>query len=701
MDINEIPKYAIDTKNEFSKTRTEATNFPLKLFPYDAFDEQNDTLGFSSKEGFISTVLQNTIGTPQYDISLRPSVIVETTDFSVNARWIKNITNYNQREEDITSLIYSQERPVYQIDTELDLRDKLIFWTQESIYGDIGEEDIQLLIEKDIPVFEVDSYDPQYDENGIFQYATLILKRIVSFKAKLDNNDSSGNYQYIEFNFYRADVQPQNARRVRITYKSKPINWLYEIKDGAETIIDWQKTPNTKGFPLISPFLPRKLGGTTLNFAPSWVNEIGYWNANYEIWNVNQKGGFIPNTERTIYADEDGQLKGNVPTAETTYIEGAIPFRNYKETLFEFSLLSGFQTQREDLFRVTSQALDFSSPFNFMGYKVKTSISQFDAFSLTRPENNSNAVWETWEDQSLFYGDSATNGYSVVGIDSTYQTTIGFAFENNKVIDDELIYPEQYFINVINVLKGNATIYGEVVTERPPAIYDGDFDFKPNPKSWDLNELKQYTGIFYLDDEQSVISLRNGNSTELELPNVLTNDLPPTTSERIVVGNILNTYFELVYGSSINVKQRLCGRNWYRNYNENWVDEIEFGSNAEVITTMTMLYTGGYEYEMEWFQNTYEDSLINGDIPCEFSFLEGQTFKLPPLTYRASNRRGNPLSYGETKIWGTGTTQSKNKNILRKSNKIAVENNEKTLINIHTGEKIKNQQYTKGGKNGK
>ncbi len=673
----EIPKVFRDNQKKYKDTIKNATNFPLKLFPLEAGNQETGT-GFTSKEDFIASIIGSGERNPQ--ISLRPSTEIATDDFSVNARWISNITNYSNKEDDIASLIYSQERPTYQIDTELNVRDKVVFFTQESIFGSVIESGKPLL-PKDFPVFMIDSYNPQYDEFGVFQYATLTLKRVVSYKVKETNLvDGNTSNTYTKFDFYAIDVQPKNVKRMRITWNSKPINWLYNILDGSENIIPWKTTPNTKGLPKITPFLPRKESGTKINFVPSWINEIGYWTANEKKYKINDVRGWTYTTINKDQVRKDGTIDTEFPFFEDTtpskgLIEGTLIYPSYyKTTQISFALTDGASKIRDDHFDILKTILDFSSPFNFMGYKLAENRNDIGDYKLPRPENSEIAAWKTTKDQTLFYGDAVSNlAVAVDLVASPAWTHISQLRINGK--------SKTYIDTSLDILNGSAVMFGEIITTKPDNVYMKDFDFSPNPKNWNEEEIKKYTGVIY-DIDLTI----DGSSSELELPPVNGENLNTSIVRKEYS---LGRFFQMEYLTSAKIKTRTCGRDWYKNYNENWVFEIEFADNIDVINQIIMKYFGGYEYKLEFFQNSYIESFTQGDEYCKFEYL-GTEYKLPPLTYSASNKR-NPLSYGETKIYGTGGT-SKSQQILIEANEKLIKKNSKTLYHIKTGKKVKNQR---------
>ncbi|MFV0535638.1 MAG: hypothetical protein ACK5MR_18620 [Cumulibacter sp.] len=104
-----------------------------------------------------------------------------------------------------------------------------------------------------------------------------------------------------------------------------------------------------------------------------------------------------------------------------------------------------------------------------------------------------------------------------------------------------------------------------------------------------------------------------------------------------------------------------------------------------------MRYFGGYSYVIEDFENSYEDSLIRGDIPCKTTY-SGVEIDVPAFEFRAENRRGNLRSTLTSKVYGsTSSTRA----TLAKQNKKLRENNSKYIYNIDNGKKIKNKNYKK------
>jgi len=119
--IRQIPEKFIDKAKEFADSRLEAITFDKKIFVYDGFGPEGQ--GFPTQEDFVSI---HSTGGGDYIITMFPSTQLPTNVFNLKAKFIKNIVNYNQKPDDISSLIYSKEMPKYMIDRELDLRDKMI-----------------------------------------------------------------------------------------------------------------------------------------------------------------------------------------------------------------------------------------------------------------------------------------------------------------------------------------------------------------------------------------------------------------------------------------------------------------------------------------------------------------------------------------------------------------------------------------------
>ena len=692
-NIKRIPKFAVDNKNKFSETQFQATNFPISLYPYDGFDEGSGT-GFSSKEGFIGTVI-STQQAPIFEISLSPSARIITKDFTVKAKYIKNITSYSQKVDEIASVIYSQSRPVYHIKNELDLRDILTFWTTEDI---MNSKDTSLKISDDVEIYVVDSYDPQYDGNGVFQYATLTLKRVISYQARKTSQDGSGKFEYIEFNWYRKNIQPTNVKRHRRVWKSRPILWLSDYKNGDNVSSKWKWTPHTKGAPLVNPFLPIKGGGTELAFIPSWINEMGYWQANQMKIGVSSKGWPLITFNRNVYIENilgnsyiwistDGIFKESVNGGLANIIG-----QERKNDSFYFGSkyrinrvatfgIFGGDGQRQNLFDLTFPTMDLATPFNFFGYRPQQKFLSHGGSDLPRPDHSNNAAWKNTLSQSYAFFD--------VLIDyQQYAAAQSLAWYPSDVVRNENGEKNMKRIST-EIVNGASEMFGFQLTTKPPSTYESNFDTSSHPRDWNLDDMLRYTGVFFSETR----ILLDGSLNEFNLPAIKPSDLL-TSSKTVEVSWIFGQTITSHFGLATNVKSRASKNSWYLNNGKEWIEEKEFDKVIDKLISYEAKYFGGYEYTDYWYSNSYEDSLIAGDTPCTYTF-NGKEFAIPGLLSRAANRRGNPLSYGEKKIWGTQDSLSfqAKQDIITKRNIKEEINNSKTLININTGKRIKNKKF--------
>lgn len=682
--FRDIPPFFIEDQRKYQDTIKNATHYPQKLFLWDGFDKDG-IVGYSSKEDFIAQIETGAIA--EYDISMFPSQQTETADHSVRVRYEKNIVNYNQREDSVASLIYSQERPTYQTDIELDLRDRLIFATQEDIFGEanFGEP-----VPKDVPVFIIDNWDPQVNEFGVFQYAIITLRRIAGFKVK-----GTSDKTQIQFNFILGSAQPQNVKRARITWKSKPILWDLGFLDADNTRVPWKHTPATTGKPFITPFLPKM--GTKLNFIPSFLNEIAYWSTNYSKWRYEMissaliNSGYYWKTNNNASSLRDGNpgghIQGNYSWANTPLKHQKAPIPDTEYRMFYISITSRSNNEinryRRELYAIEAESMYLMSPFNFVGAVIETNIEGSNQLTLPRKQDQYEAVWKTFKDETYWMVDMV-QAVSQEGVDVPYTSSISEIVLNNptKIVDI-----------AEDLVNGEATMYGTTLNSNPPAVYDKDFDTLDDPQEWSKENMLPYVGVVYLDEDDGAFG-KDGSSAFFEIDKIDASQYPVAATNEVELIDFFNDSMRIQYASAIseNLKARTAGRDWYVNYDENWVSEVEFENPISILTSLPMSYFGGYEYTIEWFQNSYEDSLIDGDIPCTFEF-DGKTYVLPASTNRAANRRGVVKALGETKIYGSGGT--KTNDVLFEANKKAIENNEKKVYDLDTGKRIDNIHYRK------
>ena len=657
---------------------------PLRLFQYDGANKATGQ-GFGSNEEFIGNFLE-TEGAFEVDISLFPS----TSKYPVfEAKFISNIANYNQRPDDIASLIYQQDRPQFLINKEMDFGDDLRFITLFSIYESSPEEDPSVNIK--LKKFVVESYVPTYAEDGSFISATLTLRRVVSYVIKKIKEDGSGAFNYNKFNFFKIPVQPLAPKRIKIEMEATTIFWGIDLKNESGVSIDFnysEKMIDEYNFvPLISPFLPKNSAGNTLNFVPLWPAQTGYNNTNSEDGiGVRTKNIVGSNGEQTSNIDEEF----NFENEDSTRTKGLIPERRYLYTNARTLTGRGIaDKRRKENFAQIWKLLDFSTPFNAFGYDLAKTIEEADSSKLPRIENTTGAPWKNYKEQLLYYYDLVQNIEDVV-VEVEVRTYAsrdqdGGAGGGTKITKE--IKP-QYYENSLISLKRSGTILGESISTFPDDIIKDQFDFSGNPNTWNKEEIKKYLGVVFVSRDQG--STTPPYNVRGICP-ILNYQIPldkykVSQTNSISGGSAIGASFLYDYYNTTLIKSIETGINFYSK-GKSIVVELEWDSDPTLITEFTMRYFGGYQFTISYFQNTYEDSLTQGDILCQYE-LNGEVFDLPPLTYKADNLSGAPRKTKRDIIYGSGN-ESPIVGLIQKSNLKRVNDGKKTIIDIKTGKKIK------------
>lgn len=686
-NFRKIPKFFVEDQLKFKDTIKNATHYNKTLYFWDSGTLANpDENNYTSKQNFISSIREGGIK----NISLVPSEKTHYGNYT-KGRYIKNITNYNQRENDTASLIYSQERPVYQIDSELDLGDELV-WITERYVEQNGEQ-----IDDDILVFLIDSYNPQYDEFGAFQYATLTLKRIASWK--ISGKNASGEEIPTQFIFNGGNVAPKNVKRLRISTKGKVVNFgliVNNLDDGLPS--DYSFTENTDGIPYYSPFLPR-VDGSKISFIDLWLNEIGFINLTHSYINNSRNSGLSSGAvagESNQKANDKGSLPNQYGDNQVGFGKegiGAIPNQDYRYLwagIAEVLGLGDDEQMKEQMGVGMVKALEYVSSFNSNGYTLSTtdgeSVSQGAGFPLPRVYNQEQSAWKTFENETLFkfdalYGEVEASfiigGDEIDGIVSLPKQDIG----------------SQYETKAKEIIAGSTTIVGQdIPVFTNTTITQKDvFDISGKPSEWSKEDIAKWMGVIFVDEYPRV----DGSSPYLETGSLDLSQVEQgstfTLQAKFLIG-MGKMYYE--YLTNETSKGRKIGVDFYKDegYASGETDdvnqfgrviEIEFPNNIN-IQSIDWKQFGGYEYTLEWFSNSIEDSAIEGDKYC----IDPDTgLQLTPSSNRAPNRRGTPYGANVNITYAVSDGARK---VLNAENKRRIENNEDTLINTNTGDYVKN-----------
>ncbi len=686
----EIPDVVIEKFKDNASTRLEATSFNQRITLYSAYDE--DTLsGYETEEDFVR-LINTTSTTTEFDVSLKPTT--KLPNATIPAKYISNQTMVKPDIYDAASLIFTQKRPVYYSNVELTKNNQLLFATiNQSIYTD--DNTVNNLVSKDVEIFVIDTLDPQYDENGKFQYTKITLKKVQQYVARKgktlegDNNSQDiSTSQYIVINFYKTNIQPRNWKRRRITFKDKPIFWELQMFDEDGLAIDWKLAYNviTIGNDCIQPYVP-KLEGNGATFYPIWSNEVLWMTENFNKFSVYTTNLIYTKGNANVDNRENCEIYTDGGSGDTAKAEWAVN-TDYKYAEFQTSLFSGGgASKRNDLIQfgnwILSSDNSLSPSFNCMNYNVAiNNTSQTNSSSLIRREQQADAPWTTWKYESTFTYDLVSNVLDLAVYDASElyiarpiktinagHKTIPLVPLNPELELNKTTYRAKRRTLIENLLKKKATLMGEDMSSRPPDVIPASFDISGNPQKWNKEELKSWTGWIPTNfDAKGVI-----NEFVETQPQVGAINTPTIKYQLGRAG--------FTFANANNIKTRTITKNFYQETTNGFILEIESETPFN-ITQFDMRYFGGYEYTIEDFQNTYADMGEEyNDIPCVDD--EGNPLV---FTYQAENRRGNPRALLTSKIYsGTSTA----KKILIDANRKKVAKGEKELYNVNTGEKIK------------
>lgn len=695
----EIPKYAIKQQKKYAATHLEATNFPSVINFYDSVLTEGNGAAYQYEED-LAEVINTTSSTTEIIVGLSTTTIIPNS--RVNARYISDEKFKKTDIYDASSLLYTERKPVFYSNTEIKKINRLIFATiDETIYS--GDEGTNSEISRDIEIFVIENVEPQYDENGKFQYTKIVLKKIQrqlarrGTSSKTEEGITTTVDNYINITFTLGSIQPRNWKRRKITFTTKPILWEIAIVDEGDITRPWVFSDREKVKEEIhyQPFLP-KLQNNYISFIPIWSNEIAWWNAFYDYANSNTSN-LVRGKEEVYPYGSDNELEVSSAGTDTSPSMWNMSNTWYNGSYFQTSRISGDEDEKQD------DLVDFmndiltaeSSPistFNVMNYSAIDVDDSVSSTSLGRRENQASAVWYTRRYDSIFSYDMSSNLNPYVALYYSHQiffseasltrdldsNSTNFQFDINE-------YEENMVNNIQDLLQGRASILGESINERPPDVITSSFDTSGKAQNWDKDEIKKWLGWYpssYRSSSWLLGSLEN--LLNAAWPDEF--DLTQTSRKKYGAGNAAYTFPD---GS--NIKLRDTEYNFYSSNGEEWTLEIEVEDGIALnMTQFDIRYFGGYSYKIEDFQNTKAEAEENdGDVYC----LDEQGNNL--ITYYVAENRKRPTRFLTSKVYASSSEATR---ILKEANVKLLATNSKWIYDLNNGKKIKNIQYKKGGK---
>lgn len=716
----EIPKHVLDKIKNSAETKSiQDLSFPEKLYFYDGTREANGVIsGFNSNEDFLSSVLEN--NNTEIFISLFPSTILNTDKGYVDAKYEKNVVNYNQRKDDLPSLIYGQKRPKFVIREQLDIQNKFILVSRETLNTDSN------IVPTDIDIFVIDNYDEKYDDNGVFDHAIITLEKVASYLTR--NKTSDGSDITYKFIFTLGSAQPLNASKLKLTFFSRPIIWGLEIKDNADQEIDFNITEETINDWNFDVFLPTR-DGNKLRFTPAWSIERTFiefgiaknntnlsfkqvYDSRLDVSGYRDEGGNYE--EGTIYytkGDPTGEGKRpkylffasaeeqpELPTHKQTGNVWDGPRYNVFKTEWDSFLEVGGAPDNQEwenyVFEKSKSILNNILPFSSTGLKnVITDKNLVSDNSLPRKENQQNALWLTFKNESIMFLDIVYVARRIKDA-FIFRTTTACLYSsgiNNQKFKNDMIYfggkalPSWIgdytpFVGSDREkevkqerLKGITTWMGETIDSYVPDVINDSFDFSPAVVDWNKTELKKHLGLY-------PNKLLNIDSSQLEEE---ARGISISKTTELQWGIDGTNRFSLGYKNFETLKSYKMRQDFYKNENGEYVLELEWEGEFQ-IQSFLMKYFGGYQYLMEWFD-------ANGNYAKYIGF-DGIEHELGPQLKIADNRKGNPRQTITNQVYGASPTLNE---ILLDDYKEKVESNAKWVINPQTGKKEKNKLFRK------
>lgn len=720
-----------ELRQEFGKTNIDKAMLNKRLFAYDAFQQDDETgeySGFVNEDSFVSLVVQNeTQGV--FNISLTPSTLFEKPVLNVQQKQSKEI--YSQDESNFATWFYSKERVVLLTDFQLKLNKKLVFFTFESIYRLSELEDgSPTNIINDQDVFVVDSYEEELNSDGSFRNGILTVKKVNPFITRKTIQDGEGNTIIIgiEINFLKVPLQPKNVRRIRRTYSARPLIRNLSILDGQGLSVNWKFTPNNNngdGKQWSKHLMPWKRSSNSVSFIPVWTQEFKYWQrvVKDEIIRFNAISNLLVSARYDlIEVKNNGEIKPLSKQGDG--LNKAVPVNIYKSPYADAIGVGSIND--DDFEELAIQTLDFLLPDGYDLFGLRKGDGTSSGGNIVPRKEGSDGWWFSQKEELLYFNDFGlltyvdliTIGESGLVLNFNHPNLI-LKNDRNYDYDDGSVgeYDEYYDLtidktgnietnftkNIALLLQGLLVWNGTSWTELPPnSLTEDAIDFNVPTDKYDTNGLNKSIWIYPLSiNEVWDIS----QSTDIS------NEIGKTSTKEIIDFPILQYEYNMDYLISNSWKQPFLANSLFTKKDpqgKKYVIEQEFDINIPLITQDNGNLYGGYTETIEYFSNSYDDSINKDgtlenpiDIPITVDLsIFGKEFEIdyPIQEYVAENLKGNPLSASYNRVYGT--TQSplstffninKNKKVIDKkelkSKKIKIEDLSKLFKEIEDGKR--------------
>lgn len=686
------PRFISNIQQRLGKTTADQQLFATELFAWDVYNQLDDgTLtGYNSSDSFVNAVLQagqGVAGDVLFKISLRPSTTLPT--WRLNVRRNTGTENYSQQEDDFAKLFYSKEIYEFIIQEELDFNNKLIFFSFKSIYNLKNLDELLAPID-DTDFYVIDSYKSITKADGTYDYGILRIKKlnpITKRGAVLSQDSGTFINIYTRFEFYRETIQPQKVKRIRRTFYGKPIIYSYFAYGENETVpIEYKITDNSTNW--YENLFPFRITGQAVSVWPLWSQEWAYWYdaigqgkepANASYIKLNKVDGFrMTEIARKKFNTADGSLEINgnqgdefnyVAPSKGEFNDGNDGYYDYIYT--SASLLGSFGNFDLNKLIETSMGVpDFLLPngYDLFGLRRRNTSTDDGANAIPRKQGT-NGYWYSIREELLYFFDYMTDEARSIIIDknfgSYYNETL---YKNDEVaqyyyggITDYEPYLDKNNKfgsplrkdNLAKLLNRNLNWIGTSWTNLPVGIIlENTINTNENTWEYDSEKLNSVIGLFPYDIE-TTWNMCNGTSFQRQQGNTITveQDLGAFGNATYNFTYLIASQYRLAY---------LPYEIFYTPDSENkkYVLEIEFDTPLELLTREDLYCLGGDKIDVEYFENSYEDSLINGDISVHIQLdinHDGESlidFELPTQTYPAPNNQGNPRQIYQAIIYG-------------------------------------------------
>lgn len=686
------PKFISNAQQKLGKTTADNNLFSTRLFAWDVFNltDEGTKTGYDSSDKFVNAVLQagqGVAGDVLFKISLRPSTTLPS--WKLNVKRNTGTENYQQQEDDFSKIFYSKEIYEFIIQEELDFNNKLIFFSFKSIYN---LKDINNLLAPidDTDFYIIDSYKSITKADGTYDYGILRIKKLNPI-TKRGNLLSQGTGTYINiytrFEFYRETIQPLNVKRIRRKFYGKPIIYSFFAYGENETVpINYSLTDgSTNWWENLFPF---RLTGQAVSVWPLWSQEWKYWYdaigqgkepANASYIKLNKVDGLRLSEiarDQKLTADGTLEIRGNqgdkfMLTAPSK-TEANTADNNYYWYIYTSGLIVG-DIRNFDLnllIQTSMEVPDFLLPngYDLFGLRRRNSPSDDGANAIPRKQGT-NGYWYGLRDQLLYFFDFMTDESKLVVLNKDFGSYYSETLYKNDT-------PAQYLIggiedyepylnkdkrfgsdlrkqNLANLLQRNLDWIGTSWTNLPTGIIiENTLDTNTNTWEYNTDKLNSVIGLFPFDIEQTW-NMCNGINFEKQSNNTIT-----VKQDLGIIGNATYNYTYLVANQ---YRQAFLPYELFYepdSDNNTYVLEIEFEASIDALTREDLYILGGDIIDVDYFENSYEDSLINGDVRCKINIdinHDGENVikvELPTQTYPAPNNQGNPRQIYQSIIYG-------------------------------------------------